>query len=102
MPARRASSACVSLRFVRNRWIVMSSRFGDMLVLKTNIFKSDPALPLQHHAQDTVDAEPGVPEAGVVHRLSFPVLARFTLISSSLLLPLSESHGVPRHFPSTR
>jgi hypothetical protein len=33
---------------------------------------------LQHHAQDAIDAEPGVPEAGVVH-------ARLTATRSSAL-----------------
>ena len=50
MPARRASSTCVSFRFLRHRWNVIPSRCGDMLVPKTNIFDTEPASRLQHQA----------------------------------------------------
>src|SRR4030095_5949462 len=34
---------------------------------------------MQHHAQDTVDAEPGMPEAGVGHLAAAPTRRRRTL-----------------------
>jgi len=57
------------------RELVKPSRAPDLAPQRVRLLELDAdlcprlrALPcVQHHAQDSVDAEPGMPEAGVVH-----------------------------------